>query len=192
MSLQMILKKKKNIFATILFVVLFIITMGIMGCNRISSTYDSDENEIEQEQIADAEHDVLWEMESYYDNDLGTYIQIAETNRADEYIAFTMDEEDADVVEYGAGSYYPESYWKGVYTIEDLSQNAFLSHEYRADDTDENAAYIADISEMEDEGLYYSYGDRSKGYLKGSYIKENYENCREVRVYDISSYLGSD
>ncbi|MGN0341360.1 MAG: hypothetical protein ACI4DO_01060 [Roseburia sp.] len=118
-----------------------------MGCNRISSAFDSNENELGQEQIVDAEHDVLWEMESYYDNNLGAYIQIAETNRADEYIAFTMDED---------------------------------------------AAYIEDISEMEDDGLYYSYGDRSKGYLKGAYIKEKYTNCSEVRVYDISSYLGSD
>lgn len=179
------MKKKRMVFTTILFVVLLTIGMGIMGCNHSSSVIDP-------EQISDAEHDVLWEMESCYDEDLGTYIQIAEMNRTEEYIAFTMDEEDADIIDYGAGSYYPESYWKGDYTIENLSQNAFLSHEYRADDTDETATYIRDISEMEDGELYYSYGDRSKGYLKGEYIKEKYANCSEVRVYDISSYLGSD
>lgn len=183
--------KRKNVFF-ILSAVVFTLTVAltILTYINVSSVFGTDVNEPTSEQIANAEHAVLWKQNTFYDEEIGKYIQIARVDDTEEYIAFVMDVNE-DIIDYSAGSYYPVCYWKGDYHEGNLSEKEFLSNEYRAKTADETTVYIKDISSIEDEMSYYSFGEKSRGYRKGISIKERYEKCSCVRVYDISAYIGS-
>lgn len=180
------MKAKVNKYFVMIPVVIMI-TVVIM-CVAYTGITDSfqDNDAGAYDKYENAEHDVLQKQDSYYDDTIGKYIQIAKTKTGGDLIAFAMDE-DQDVIEYGAGSYYPESYWKGDSTYENMASKVFLSHEYREENSSE---IITDISGIEDEKYYYSYGDTGKGYRKGSGIKQQYDDYTNVRCYDISSYIG--
>ena len=137
---KMIMKKlgRIDIFIRILIVIIMVITAlsAIIAYKEVTGDFDPDKHDISKEQMAVAEHGRLFLQESFYDEKLGKYIQVARNDTEGDYIAFALDSDD-DIVDYAAGSYYTECYFKGEYKT------------------------------------------------------VTYEKYGEVRVYDISSYLGS-
>lgn len=137
---KIIMKKLGRIekLLRILMVIMMAITAlgAIIAYKEVTSDFDPDKHDISKEQMAGADHGRLFLQESFYDEELGKYIQVARNDTEGDYIAFALDRDD-DIVEYAAGSYYTECYYKGDYKT------------------------------------------------------VSYEKYGEVKVYDISSYLGS-
>ncbi len=131
--------KKRIAIIIFVFSCIAAIVCPILIFQSIYSDFGKTDKEPSADEIAGAEHHALWKRESYYDDKLGTYIQIASYDDGKTYIAFTMPA-DSDLIDYSStGANRPECYWKGDYKIMDLSD------QYQHVKVYDSSAYIGSV-----------------------------------------------